>query len=52
MRKRMLWILLALTVSIGVTGCGKKEEPASAPAEEEFSTEDEYLARRECTGAN
>lgn len=39
----MLWILLALTVSIGVTGCGKKEEPASAPAEEEFSTEDEVL---------
>ena len=39
----MLWILLALTVSIGVTGCGKKEEPASAPAEEEFSTEDEVI---------
>ena len=45
MRKRLLWILLALTVGICTTGCGKKDaEEASAPAEEEFSTEDEIIA--------
>ncbi len=43
MRKRLLWILLALSLGICTTGCGKKEEEVSAPAEE-FSTEDEILA--------
>lgn len=43
MRKRLLWILLALSLGISTTGCGKKEEEVSAPAEE-FSTEDEILA--------
>lgn len=44
MRKRLLWMLLALTVGICATGCGKKDaEEASAPAEE-FSTEDEIIA--------
>lgn len=44
MRKRLLWILLALSLGICATGCGKKEEEVSAPAEEEFSTEDEIFA--------
>ena len=44
MRKRLLWILLALAVGVCATGCGKKEEEVSAPAEEELSTEDEILA--------
>ena len=43
MRKRLLWILLALSLGICVAGCGKKEEETSAPAEEEFSTEDEVF---------
>lgn len=44
MRKRLLWILLALAVGVCATGCGKKEKEVSAPAEEELSTEDEILA--------
>ena len=38
-----MWILLAVAVGICATGCGKKEEEASAPAEVN-STEDEILA--------
>ena len=44
MRKRVLWILLALSLGICAAGCGKKEAEVSAPAEEELSTEDEILA--------
>lgn len=47
MRKRLLWILLALSLGICATGCGKKEEETIAPAEEEFSTEDEVLEEEE-----
>ncbi len=44
MRKKSLWILLALVIGICAAGCGKKEEEVPAVAEEEFSTEDEIAA--------
>ncbi len=43
MRKKILWLLLALTIVAGAMGCGKKEEEVSADVTEDFSTEDEVL---------